>query len=50
MIKNLISDNKDSGVDNVTGQPGSGMSEEEKDRIQADNMANIMKKLQGGAR
>ena len=50
MIKNLISDNQDSGVDNVTGQPGSGMSEEEKDRIQADKMANIMKKLQGGAR
>ena len=50
MIQDMIADNQESGVNKITGQPGSGMSEEEKDRIQMDNMANIMKQLQGGAR
>ena len=48
LVQNMITDNQESGVDQVTGQPGAGMSEEEKDRIQADNMAEMMKKMHGG--
>ena len=48
LVQNMIADNQESGVDQVTGQPGAGLSEEEKDRIKANNMAEMMKKMQGG--
>ena len=48
LVQNMIADNQESGVDKVTGQPGAGLSEEEKDRIKADNMAEMMKKMHGG--
>lgn len=48
LVKNMIADNQESGVDQVTGQPGAGLSEEEKDKIKTSNMAEMMKKMQGG--
>lgn len=48
LVKNMITDNQESGVDQVTGQPGAGLSEEEKDKIKTSNMAEMMKKMQGG--
>lgn len=48
LVKNMITDNQESGVDQVTGQPGAGLSEEDKDKIKTSNMAEMMKKMQGG--
>ena len=44
-VKNMVQDNKESGVDKVNGEPGLGLSEAETDAMRTERMANMLKKL-----
>lgn len=44
-VKDMVQDNKDSGVDKVNGEPGLGLSEAETDAMRTERMANMLKKL-----
>lgn len=41
-MKDLVNDKKNSGIEDVTGQPGAGYSEQETDAMRTERMSNMM--------